>query len=260
MIRGIDGRGGAWFKRVLHGMHGFFHPVRMECLQCKQKATLEAEHLGLCRACYWSIPWIRTVLCKICGRYESCHDCSRRKAAHFVSSRSAVRYNAGMKELLARYKYRGDERLKTLIGEMLIHAYRLLDDSQRGMPSDAGGAWITFVPVSHERMQERGFNQAEQMARVLGERVRLPVVPLLRRIRHTDKQSFKSRSDRLGDLQHVFEMDPDAVKQLGSFQEPSAARILLVDDVYTTGSTMNQCAKVLRERFRAEVYGITWAR
>lgn len=52
-------------------------------------------------------------------------------------------------------------------------------------------------------MQERGFNQAEQMALELGRRVGIPVVSLLKRTRHTDKQSFKKRSDRLDDLEHV---------------------------------------------------------
>ena len=81
-----------------------------------------------------------------------------------------------MKELLARYKYRGDERLKTVLGHMLVHSYHLLqmDKDTLNVRSDSVQELITFVPVSERRMLERGFNQAEQMAVELGRRVRLP--------------------------------------------------------------------------------------
>jgi ComF family protein len=132
---------------------------------------------------------------------------------------------------------------------MLAYAFHL-HGQRPSMPE-----FITFVPLSEKRELERGFNQAEQMARDLGRKLRLPVVPLLQRQRHTEKQSLKSRSSRLEDLQDVFSLIPEAPKQI---QTPS--RIYVVDDVYTTGSTLNQCAKTIRSRLDAEVYGVTWAR
>ncbi|GFZ97584.1 hypothetical protein GCM10008018_49800 [Paenibacillus marchantiophytorum] len=159
--------------------------------------------------------------------------------------------------MLARYKYRGDERIKSVIGCMLVHAYHLLYMEELSEKSNPKRGIITFVPVSKLRMQERGFNQAEQMARELGLRLRLPVQALLQRAKHTDKQSFKSRNERLDDLEHVFEVDLSVAYQIDL---KSIDVIILLDDVYTTGSTMNQCAKVLRENFSAEVYGLTWAR
>ncbi|WP_407870123.1 ComF family protein [Paenibacillus sp. P36] len=166
-----------------------------------------------------------------------------------------------MKELLARYKYRGDERLKAVIGQMLVHAYHLLQEEMREFDTDPGSAkrLITFVPVSERRLLERGFNQAEQMAIELGRKVGLPVLPLLSRSKHTDKQSFKNRSERLDDLVHVFEINELLLKQLLGCQAASYV-IYIVDDVYTTGSTMNQCARVLGESLPAKVFGITWAR
>lgn len=246
-----------WMKKWVSTTYSLFSPRREVCLLCKQNSVLQAEELGLCHSCYKRIPWIRAVLCPTCGRAELCFDCRRRQHAYFTRSRSAIRYDETMKDLLARYKYRGDERLKTVLGQMLVHSYHLLQMDRA--KSDSVQELITFVPVSERRMHERGFNQAEQMAIELGRRVGLPVVPLLNRSKHTDKQSFKKRSERLDDLEHVFE----ASESISAFKESSPAAsfiIYIVDDVYTTGSTMNQCAKVLKEHFIAEILGITWAR
>jgi competence protein ComFC len=202
------------------------------------------------------------VVCAACGRYEACPDCSRRSHTYLDVNRSAVRYDDKMKELLARYKYRGDERLQTVMGGMLVHAWNQALAKQNAIESDTSVLQvITFVPVSERRFMERGFNQAEQMARELGRRVGVPVIPLLQRVRHTDKQSFKKRSDRLDDLQHVFDVDEAGVltctRMRGSF---SSVSLYIVDDVYTTGSTMHECAKVLKARMAADCYGVTWAR
>ncbi|MDD9271794.1 ComF family protein [Paenibacillus sp. GCM10023248] len=166
-----------------------------------------------------------------------------------------------MKEMLARYKYRGDEKLQTMIGHMLVHAFRSLQMDRTSMPALPAKVQelITFVPVSERRMEERGFNQAEQMAIELGNRVGLPVIPLLHRSKHTDKQSFKKRNERLDDLAHVFELSLGYSSRLMSYPADSYF-IYIVDDVYTTGSTLNQCAKVLVQSIPASVFGITWAR
>lgn len=250
-----------WMKKSVSAMYSLFSPRREICLLCKQNSVLQAEELGLCHSCYKRIPWIRAVLCPTCGRAELCSDCGRRQYAYFSRSRSSVRYDETMKELLARYKYRGDERLKTVLGQMLVHSYHLLQMDRETLcaKSESVQELITFVPVSERRMLERGFNQAEQMANELSRRVGLPVVPLLSRSKHTDKQSFKKRSERLDDLEHVFE----ASESISTYRESSLAAsfiIYIVDDVYTTGSTMNQCAKVLGEYLSAEVFGLTWAR
>ncbi|MGG3284515.1 ComF family protein [Paenibacillus solani] len=204
-------------------------------------------------------------------------------------NRSAVIYDARMKEWLAQYKYRGNERYAELLIEMLLRAFTLLH-REANMHLGIGRArnaspkpWnihaVTSVPVSDERLQERGFNQAEMLAQGLAHRVRIPCVQLLERKRHTDKQSFKNRMDRLRDMkeafgpwQHASEGLWSICRQVGATQkkymEGRAAvtfRILLVDDIYTTGSTIDACAQVLR-RYESivdmpiEVYSLTWAR
>lgn len=238
---------------------------------------------ALCGRCWEAIPWVEEHRCLVCGRSEACEDCSRRKQASFLMNRSAVRYDASMKQWLARYKYRGDERLGQLLAGMLCPAYEQLVAE---LASEAGGKrsrrlnWdvVTYVPVSRERAQERGFNQSEQFASAIAERYRLPFFPLLARLRDTGKQSFKSRAQRLQSLEGMFASLPDGIDRLAAQHTGKAAalqehqskpqrrvNILLVDDVYTTGATVEWCSRTLaaaceQQGFQANIVALTWAR
>lgn len=224
----------------------------------------------LCPACLGTLPWIGSPVCRICGRPEACPDCPRREGRKLVFSRCSVRYDNSMKELLALYKYRGSEKLEPLLAAMLSGGYERMcaelpaRDGSRP-PFDA----VVSVPLSAERLEERGFNQAERMARMLADWHGLAYRPVVRRIRHTGKQSLKTRRSRLADMKGNFAADP----AVAALRDEAAARfgggplrLLLVDDIYTTGSTLNECAGAIREalspapRPRIEVYGLAWAR
>ena len=249
---------------------------------------LRRELGALCPDCAGSIPWIFAPLCRVCGRPERCEDCRRRRETHFVISRSAVRYDGTMREWLALYKYRGAERLEPVLAAMLAHALeRMAAELGFAEPGKAFGM-LTAVPLSDERLAERGFNQAERLARRLAGWYGIPFVPLLRRIRHTEKMSFKSRSERLTDVRGIFSADPLLAAVLVRRRHSVAAharrplsaagsgrrlpvngndprafcRILIVDDVYTTGSTMNEASRVLKCALGGgfELFGLTWAR
>jgi len=211
---------------------------------------------GLCADCYAAIPWIAHVACRICGRATPCPDCLRNATRYFLCSRSAVQYTPLMKDWLRMYKFRGHEKMAPLFGHMLMHGYRLLAAEMR--KRRVIPAAVTFVPASAERARERGFNQSEQMARYLGRATGIPVLPLLIRVRHGGRQSTKSRRDRLKDLRGAFEKLPGA--NMPAFPDRRPPAIILVDDVYTTGSTLNECARILREQLGAAVFGLTWAR
>lgn len=185
-------------------------------------------------------------------------DCKRRSVTYFTRNRSAVRYDEQMKSWLALYKYRGQERLKEVLGPMLMHALQL----HRADGKRESTEYITFVPLSKERFDERGFNQAEQLAIELGKRTQIPVLPLFERTRHTNKQSLKARAERVEDMLGVFRIASVGMEGLQRLQRQHlSVKLFIVDDVYTTGSTLNECARVVKERFPAiEVYGLNWAR
>lgn len=213
-------------------------------------------HKLLCPSCLEKIPWIQCIVCEVCGRYEACADCKRNRKVYFMRNRSAVIYDQCMKEWLSRYKYRGDERILAIFVEMLDHAFRFYTFPSEKAPFDC----VTYVPLSEERLLERGFNQARQLAIGIGRRHSLPVLSLLTRHRHTEKQSFKSRAERLRNLRDALTIDLTGARQLEQLDLRNPKRVLVVDDVYTTGSTINQCAKVLVEHLDVQVCSLTWAR
>ena len=126
-------------------------------------------------------------------------------------------------------------------------------------------ACLVCVPLSDDRLAERGFNQTELIARRLADRSRIPFVPLLARIRHTGKMSQKTRAERPRQLEGAFACrdisgrESARIASLAGQGRP--LRMLLLDDVYTTGTTMQECARAIRQAYPgAEVYGLTWAR
>lgn len=122
------------------------------------------------------------------------------------------------------------------------------------------------------RLQERGFNQAEVLGRGVADAVDAPFAQLLVRQRHTDKQSFKSRNDRMANMSGAFHLSSsargvleDKLSQRNSALLGEPLRIIIVDDIYTTGSTMNASAYHLRLlaqeiSYPIEVVSLTWAR
>lgn len=281
------------FSHLLGHMHRLLKPIDETCLACGKTGSFTRELPGICRACYRNIPWIMRPKCWRCGRGIGCPDCTRlgMNDRSFVLNRSAVTYDTQMREWLAQYKYRGNERYAPLLIEMMLRAYAMLH-REANIHLGNMGSWkssnmpwsvhaVTSVPVSEERLQERGFNQAEVLAQGLALRIKVPYVRMLERRRHTDKQSFKNRMDRLKDMEGVFGASQDGPDMLMSIISNQAAehtgsevgaslfkgpfRILLIDDIYTTGSTINACGQVLRRceslmEMPVEIYSLTWAR
>lgn len=271
---------GRLFSGMLKPIHRLLSQAGSLCLACGSRISAQIPgYPELCLSCYSSIPWIMQPRCLVCGRHVGCPDCSRTGGTPrcFVINRSSVAYNPSMRQWLAQYKYRGHEAYGTVLARMMGRAVEQMKNELGSQKSlfDA----VTFVPLSEARWVERGFNQAEQLARGAAlTRGRngssLPLLNLLTRTRHTDKQSFKNRQERLENMQGVFQALPDASERLaavaarsdGAFSEHGEAiRLLLVDDVYTTGSTINACAAVLQNICSelggsGEIYSLTWAR
>ncbi|MFD0957908.1 ComF family protein [Paenibacillus chungangensis] len=142
-----------------------------------------------------------------------------------------------------------------------------LQMKERYSSREASHLWhaITYVPVSKERAEERGFNQARQLAELLADRHGMPLYHLLRRIRHTKKMSFKTRAERLRDAHTLFAVNERQIQLLAGSRQDSATsglRILLIDDIYTTGSTASACADAMKKALPcpADIYILTWAR
>jgi predicted amidophosphoribosyltransferase len=185
-----------------------------------------------------------------------------------------------MRAMLALYKYRGNERLAPLLGDMLLPVLEAMTAELAQRHNATSGSankskwkladyWdaVTYVPISEERASERGFNQAEQLASHIAKRYRLRLLNLLIRARHSEKQSFKTRSERMRDTRSLFNVNVGELRILlnPAFDaQPTrkTVRLLLIDDIYTTGSTAEACSQEVHRLANCplEIYILTWAR
>lgn len=221
------------------------------------RSAASSVHLEICPTCRQGLLPIQDPICPICGREkegssqfddqdELCFDCRARKGVNttfFLMNRSSLHYTPKAKEWLYAYKYRGRESLSSGLVQLLAGTYRRY---YAHLSIEA----ITYVPLHEERLQERTFNQAEQLAIGLGGHLNLPVYALLHRLHSTAKQSRMTRHERMIALEGIFRIKSDP-------NLPKGRRILLIDDVYTTGTTVNQSARALREGGWEEVYVLT---
>ncbi|WDF51466.1 ComF family protein [Paenibacillus sp. KACC 21273] len=254
-------------KNLWNTWLSYLSPHYDACMSCGKKAALMKRYPGICELCARRIPWITQITCKVCGRESYCPDCQRKSAAqrYFMFNRSAVSYNDTMRTWLADYKYKGQERYASLLGQIVIEAYQRM---KQEMTEFYRKAWtidvVTFVPVSGSRLIQRGFDQAAVLASQLATYERLPYKSLLVRQRDTIKQSSQGRQARIMNMKEVFGYALDTPQWLTTYRSHSL-NILLVDDIYTTGSTINNCAKALIEAGQLHgidihVFSLTWAR
>ena len=143
---------------------------------------------------------------------------------------------------MAQIKYKNRREYLDFYGSAI--AERLGPQIQRLSPD-----LLIPVPVHPSRRRARGFNQAEELARRLSERLGIPMsAGILFRIRKTSPQKSLTPAERLQNLEHAFSARP---------HPKEARRILLVDDIYTTGATMEACARALKKNGAQEVYFVT---
>ncbi len=200
----------------------------------------------LCEECSSKLNVISDPICPMCGRQsekvEYCTDCAAWETHpdyHGVikKNRSVFQYNEFMKEVLARFKFRGDAILAQMFSEPFVKAFHHhFDKSMILVP----------IPLGEERLLERGFNQAKLLAQLL----QLPIIEPLRK---TDaaKQSKKSRIDRMKTKNMFTVTDPKQVH---------GQHIVIIDDIYTTGATVRQAAKQLMNAGAKSVESFTLVR
>ena len=170
-------------------------------------------------------------------------------------ARAAWRAEGHLRDAIHDFKYRGRFHLLSSLADHLEDGFRQFA---------AGEAWdaLVFVPLHPIRQRERGFNQAEELCRELGRRQRLPVLPCLRRVRPTEKQAWLTRGGRLRNLIGAFDFRPPRRGLLSSNTrfDVEGLRLLLIDDVFTTGATAEACARVLSSEGAIRVAALTVAR
>lgn len=174
-----------------------------------------------------------------------CMNCGDLELA-FDFATAAYRSRGVVRDLVHQFKYRGRMHLRHILARMLCEGFR--DPRFPDVAPDA----LVPVPLHPARLREREFNQAEVLAQMAGERLGLPVLGALRRTRYTLTQTSFHRDERFANLDGAFAPRPGV---------PVGGRtIALVDDVLTTGSTADACARALLGAGASAVVVITVAR
>ncbi len=200
----------------------------------------------LCARCFRAIRRLEEPLCPRCGRQLAFRGdwCScRRRLPHLARLRSAAAYEPPLSAAVHRFKYGGWRALGPPLAALL--AARLAVD---GLPAAA----VMAVPLHGARLRERGYNQSEELARALRRRLGLRTPPgRLLRVRDTPPQVGLDRLRRLRNVEAAFAWSGPPGRG-----EP----VLLVDDVVTTGATLEACAAALSVTGFGRISGITLAR
>lgn len=216
----------------------------LKCPACGEKGL---PTTGFCRKCYSSLCINPSWRCPVCGlafNGASGHCCSAGDD-YFLDGLIAVAdYEADIRNIIQCFKYERHSPTGRAIGEALADAVKNFLD----IPCDA----VVPVPLGKSRQKKRGFNQSALLARRIGRSLSLPVYyRLLKRIRETQSQAELSPAQRRKNVSGAFGLSRKYTIDRGC--------ILLVDDVYTTGSTMNECARVLKKAGTFTVFGIAFA-
>lgn len=232
----------------LSALASLFYPPA--CVVCAE--NIEAAEY-LCADCQRRAPRIVAPFCAKCSepfpgaitQEFRCANCAHRKL-HFDCAVAVYRSRGLVRKLVHDFKYGAQRHLRYPLAAWLRET---LDDARlRGRHFDL----IVPVPLHPARERERGFNQAALLAELLADSLQLPARPVLERIRYTTTQTAYDRAERMENLAGAF--------RLRKNRDVRDLRVLLIDDVLTTGSTLSECARVLKAAGAASVHAATAAR
>ena len=229
---------------ILQWADAFLSFLYPETCQVCEDGPARPREGYVCEACQRQVRFIVPPICQQCGMpfegvIEQPFDCSncRELKLRFDHARAAVLASGVVLEVIHRYKYRNARWFEPFLAGLL---YRPLTQALAEEPADL----LMPVPLHPLKQRERGFNQAEALAHRLGKQLGVTVDSTsLRRMETTKTQTLLTRSERTANVNRAF-----ALRKGADF---SKARIILIDDVLTTGATTSACAQVLR-RAKAE--------
>lgn len=214
------------------------YPDSVICLSCGKE--MHPNKYGLCENCNVKL---NSNFCLRCGRHkvgsgDYCDECIS-VSTYVDEARSSVIYDGIAKDFVHRLKF---GFAKYLVPYMVEYMVDTLNST----------AWkvdcVTFVPMHAKAQKKRGYNQARLLAELIAERYDTKCLQLIVKNKETPNQARLKKSDRIENLKNAYES-----------VEKAPDKILLVDDVMTTGATLNECAKILKRNGTKIVYALTFA-
>ena len=245
-------------KKYLHGvwMKGRFLRRKLDiflapdiCPLCRQELAAAGK---VCECCEKALPKLPDERCPLCGGacgqhglLEICRQCADAGGHPWHRGVSAFPFQGLAREAVHRFKYQKQTFLASFLAARMV-------DARRKYGAPARPQQIVPVPLHWSRLWRRGFNQSALLAEFIGKSMQLPVCLALCRNRRTSQQSGLSRDERSKNLKNAFQIRrADLVRN---------QTVLLIDDVFTTGNTLQEAAIVLLKNGAAEVNVLTIAR
>lgn len=222
----------------------FLFPKR--CVACKKQGSY------ICSDCFSRISFNAKPICPICNR-PSINGLTHPKCAKKYSLNGvfyAVVLNKITKKIIYAIKY--PPFLKDLIPDITDLFYESISQNESFYAILKKKPILIPIPLSDEKLRQRGYNQAELLAKALAEKLNLPVLNLLQRTKNTQPQFGLSKIERGKNMKNAFEINKKTLN--------STKIAFLIDDIMTTGSTLIEAGKILKQNSFREVWGLTFAR
>lgn len=219
------------------------------CVGCKRYGSF------ICADCFSKISFAGGFICPICTKPAingiTHPKCEKTHAINGIIS--SIAYKGIVKKLLYQFKYKPYlSELKRPLGVLLYEG--LIQNEAFNAFLMKNNLWITSVPLHKKKNQERGYNHASLLGKVLATKLKIKFVPdILIRIRPTKPQFELKRIERIRNVDGAFKFNPKYKEVIKD------KNILLVDDIVTTGSTLKECGKVLKRNGAMFVLGVVLA-
>ena len=224
----------------------FIFPKDLYCISCDRPLSEQVEGaIAICNDCAEDIVWVTGLCCEKCGRplakenrSKLCSDCTAGSSHFYRRGYASVVYTGTVREMVRDMKYRDKAwHADTLVSVMTDRYFKLADPETGELPCHD---YIVPVPMNAKKKAKRGYDQAALIAQGLSTRIGTPcLVNAIKRVRETKAMSSLSEEERRQNLKGAFSIPFDMVYII------EGKSIMLVDDVYTTGSSVSACAEVL---------------
>jgi len=234
-------------KKLTRLLYGLLDIIFLGCcLSCgRELAVFYRENYQICPDCRTSITFLQGPGCEKCGitLISEQHVCTRcrQQEYYFSQNRSVCTYEGVMRELLHHYKFKARQNLAYLFAELIGEQYA----------KHYAGYCVVPVPSRSAATRKRGWDHVKRMTRILQKKYGIPILSCLRRIRGTPQKKLGKKAR--------FQNIRGSIRCVRGWKTGYPERVVLLDDIFTTGATANECARVLMENGVKKVAVLTLA-
>ncbi|OGF26019.1 hypothetical protein A2331_02190 [Candidatus Falkowbacteria bacterium RIFOXYB2_FULL_34_18] len=236
-------------NQVITPLLDFIFPI--ECVGCQKEGE------WLCEPCFEKLSFYKNQYCPICKQEglmgKFCPNCKPFYEIDRIFIAGNYK-NIVIADLIKKLKFYSVKNIANILGEYLyvfIKKEIKIFDKNNHPSFPLKKTLIVPVPLSHKRYNFRTFNQSEEIAKFLAKKCKLPTSNNLIKIKHTKPQTKLKRENRLKNIKNCFKWEGENLNK---------KNILLIDDVVTTGSTLNECARELKKHGAGKIWGLVVAK